>query len=190
MELRWPSTRELSSYVAALERAWSPSTRDPEFGYRELAEIRRDPHAFLDALVDREAGGAPISLPDGSTARRLPGFRKWMWDGEFCGSIELRWQPGTHDLPPHVLGHVGYSVVPWKRRLGYATSALRDILTDAAAEGLDWIDVTTDVGNVASQRVVERAGGSLVECFTYPEQFERGSGLRYRVNTTKHRPVR
>ena len=48
-----------------------------------------------------------------------------MWDGEFCGSIGFRWQPGTTDLPRHVLGHIGYSVVPWKRRLGYATRGAR-----------------------------------------------------------------
>jgi predicted acetyltransferase len=41
-----------------------------------------------------------------------------MWDGEFCGSIGLRWLPGTEELPPHCLGHIGYAVVPWKRRLG------------------------------------------------------------------------
>jgi len=35
-----------------------------------------------------------------------------MWDGEFCGQIAFRWQPGTEALPPHCLGHVGYSVVP------------------------------------------------------------------------------
>ena len=26
---------------------------------------------------------------------RLPSYRLWMWDGEFAGSISLRWQPGT-----------------------------------------------------------------------------------------------
>jgi hypothetical protein len=98
-----------------------------------------------------------------------------MWDGEFCGSIGVRWQPGTEELPPHVLGHVGYSVVPWKRRLGFATAAVRAILPDAAAEGLRWIEVTTDVDNVASQGVIERAGGVLVERFAYPPPTARAT---------------
>ena len=107
-----------------------------------------------------------------------------MWDGEFAGTINLRWQPGKHDLLPHVLGHIGYSVVPWKRRRGYATSAVRAILGDAAAEGLRWIEVTTDVDNLASQGVIEAAGGTLVERFTYPPAYGKGEGLRYRVDVT------
>ena len=63
--------------------------------------------------------GDPISLPDGSTVPRLPGLSRWMWDGEFAGAINLRWQPGSRLLLPTCLGHIGYSVVPWKRRRGY-----------------------------------------------------------------------
>jgi predicted acetyltransferase len=184
MELRWPSSDGLLGYVDALERGWSPNTLDDRAGLVELEAIRRDPGAFLASLVDRSAAGAPIVLPDGSTAERLPGFRKWMWDGEFCGSIGLRWRPGTEELPPHVLGHVGDSVVPWKRRLGHATAALRAIVPDAAAEGLRWIEVTTDVDNVASRRVIEAAGGAFVERFSYPSAFAMVEGLRYRIDVT------
>ena len=184
MELRWPSVTELPGYVDALERGWSPNTLDPDAGIAELLRIRRDPDAFLASLIDRDAAGPPIVLPDGSTAERLPGFHKWMWDGSFCGTIGLRWCPGTEELPPHVLGHVGYSVVPWKRRLGYATAAVRAILSDAAAEGLRWVDVTTDIDNIASQRVIAGAGGSLFERFPYPAEYGKGEGLRYRVALT------
>jgi predicted acetyltransferase len=184
MELRWPSELELPGYIDALERGWSPNTIDAGAGLVELEHLRRDPTAFLASLVDREAAGRPIPLPDGSFAERLPGFRKWLWDGEFCGSIGLRWRPGTEDLPPHVLGHVGYSVVPWKRRLGYATSAVEAILADAAAEGLRWIEITTDLDNIGSQRVIEGAGGTLVERFDYPPAYGKGEGLRYRIDVT------
>jgi hypothetical protein len=44
-------------------------------------------------------------------------------DGEFCGSIGLRWQPETSALPSHVPGHIGYSVVAWRWRRGYAIRA-------------------------------------------------------------------
>jgi predicted acetyltransferase len=183
MELRWPSTVELPGYIDALERDWSPNTIDAGAGRVELDVIRREPEVFLATLVDREATGAPIPMPDGSTAERIPGYRKWMWDGEFCGSIGLRWRPGTEALPAHVLGHVGYSVVPWKRRLGYATAAVRLILNDAAAEGLRWVEITTDVDNIGSQGVIEGAGGVFLERFVYPAPYAKGDGLRYRVDT-------
>jgi predicted acetyltransferase len=105
-----------------------------------------------------------------------------MWDGEFCGSIGLRWQPGTSALPPHVLGHVGYAVVPWKRGLGYATLALKLLLPDARAEGLEHVELTTDADNVASQRVITANGGVLVEDFLKPESHGRGEALRFRID--------
>ena len=111
-----------------------------------------------------------------------------MWDAQskdpFCGSISLRWKPGTTDLPPHVLGHVGYAVVPWKRRLGYATSALKQLLPEAREVGLPYVEITTDPDNVASQRVIEVNGGVLVERFTKPAQFGNAPGLRYRITLT------
>ena len=140
--------------------------------------------AFLASLVDREAKGDPIVLADGSTVKRLPGYVKWMWDGEFCGSIGLRWQPGTTALPPHCLGHIGYAVVPWKQRLGYAKSALRLILPEAKAVGLPYVEITTDPDNIASQRVIEANGGILVEHFIKPQQFCCKPGLRFRITFT------
>lgn len=183
-ELRVPSAVELPGYVAALEQGWSPNTIDDRAGFAELEKIRRDPAAFLTSLIDRDASGPTIVLPDGSTAERIPGIRLWMWAGEFCGTIGFRWCPGTEALPPHVLGHVGYSVVPWKRRQGHATAAVRAILPYAAAEGLRWVEITTDVDNVASQGVIEAAGGRFVERFTYPEAYGQGDALRYRVEVS------
>src|SRR4029079_2335588 len=136
---------------------------------------------FIASLVDREARGAPVTLADGSKVNRIPGFRRWMWDGEFCGSIGFRWQRGPTDLPAHCLGHIGYSVVPWKQRRGYATEALRHLLGDARGERLRYVEITTDPDNVASQRVIEANGGVLVERFVKLPAFGGGPGLRYRI---------
>ena len=70
--------------------------------------------------------------PTAAEVPRLPGFVRWLWDGEFCGQIGFRWQPGTEALPPHCLGHIGYAVVPWKRGKGYATRALAMLLPERA----------------------------------------------------------
>jgi len=153
MQLVRPSAKHLADYVAAV----------------------------IASMDDREARGDPITLPDGPTVPRLPGFRRWLWDGEFCGSIGLRWQPGTTALPPHCLGHIGYGVVPWKQGRGYAKAALGQLLPEAKAVGLPRVEITTDLDNTASQRVILAYGGVLVEQFNKPPQFGGGPGLRFRI---------
>jgi predicted acetyltransferase len=167
-----------------LTRGWSPDNLRPERASEDLARIAADPERFLAGQVDREAKGAPIRLPDGSTVPRLPGFVLWMWDGEFCGSIGFRWQPGTTELPPYCLGHVGYAVVPWKRGRGYATRALGLLLPYARAEGLAYIDLTTTADNSASRRVIEANGGTLVGPFQPPAAYHREQGLKFRIVLT------
>ena len=181
--LVWPSRDYLPSYVAALEQGWSPDNlRGAAAAREQLARIAGDADAFLASLVDREARGSPIALPDGTVVPRLPGYQRWMWDGEFCGSIGFRWQPGTEALPPYCLGHIGYAVVPWKRRRGYATQALREMLLDAQAEGLRYVEITTRPGNLASQRVITANGGVLVEESVTPESVGGHIEMRYRVH--------
>lgn len=111
MQLVRPASEYLGSYVAALQQGWSPnSIHGRDAAAEELASIATEPAAFLATMEDREARGPLITLPDGSTVARIPGLRRWLWDGEFCGSIGLRWQPGSTELPPHCLGHIGYAV--------------------------------------------------------------------------------
>jgi predicted acetyltransferase len=181
IDLVWPAREYLTSYVDALHRGWSPDTERPAAARDELARIDGDADLFLAQQVDREAAGPPVTLPDGSTVPRLPGYSRWMWDGEFCGRIGFRWQPGTSALPAHVLGHVGYSVVPWKRRRGYATRALAMFLADVRREGLDYVELTTDPDNVASRRVIEANGGVLIERFRKLPAYRGTEALRFRI---------
>lgn len=182
LTLVWPAREHLAGYVDALQRGWSPdNVRGQAAAREELDRIAADADAFLAAMVDREAAGGPITLLDGSTVPRLPGYRRWLWDGDFCGSIGFRWQQGTEALPPHCLGHIGYAVVPWKQRRGYATRALAMLLPDARTEGLRWVELTTSPGNRASQRVIEANGGELVEQFTTPAGLGGRPELRYRI---------
>src|SRR4051794_25295900 len=94
MELVWPAAEHLDSYKAALSRGWSPDNLRPEAAQEQLERIAEDADRFLAEQVDREAKGPAIILPDGRAVPRLPGIHLWMWDGEFCGSIGFRWQPG------------------------------------------------------------------------------------------------
>jgi predicted acetyltransferase len=181
MRLVRPAPEHLRAYVQALERGWSPNNERPSAAVEELEFIRRNADAFLAEMDDRQGTGAAVTLPDGSRVPRLPGFRRWMWDGDFAGSISLRWQHGTAELPPYCLGHIGYAVVPWKQRRGYATAALHRMLVEARRIGLPYVEITTDPDNTASRKVIEAAGGMFQGTFVKPPQFASRPGLRFRI---------
>jgi predicted acetyltransferase len=182
LQLVVPSLAQLDAYADALRRGWSPdNVRLLEAAREELELIVEDRADFIALLDDREAKGGPITLPDGSQVPRLPGYRRWMWDGEFCGSIGFRWQPGTSALPAHCLGHIGYSVVPWKRRRGHATRALALLLPEVRKEGLDYVELTADPDNLPSQKVITANGGVLVKRFRKEPAYGQAEALLFRI---------
>ena len=186
LELRQPALADLPRYVAALERGWSPDNALSEKARRHaLAHIDADPAGFIASLHDPDAKGYPIEQPDGSFVPRLPGFIRWIWSDDFAGSIGFRWQKGTEALPASCLGHIGYSIVPWKRRQGHATGALALLLPEAAACGLAYAEITTDPANIPSQKVILANGGRLVERFHKPEAHGGTEGLRYRIDLSR-----
>jgi predicted acetyltransferase len=183
VEIIKPALKHLPSYKAALERGWSPdNVRLTEATREQLAAIEEDPAVFLASFDDPGAKGGPITLPDGTKVPRLPGFRRWIWDGEIAGSIGFRWQPGTPALPPHVLGHIGYAVVPWRRRRGYATEALRLMLDEARAVGLPFVEITAKPDNPASHKVILANGGKLVGRFFEDASYGGDESMRYRID--------
>ena len=179
--LQRPSRDVLPGYVDALATGWSPNNIRPEAATEQLDAIDRDADAFLASLEDPEAKGPPVQLADGSIVPRLPSIRRWIVCDGFAGSIGLRWQPGTHDLPPTALGHIGYAVVPWRRGEGLATRALSEVLPMARDLGLDWVDVTVDPANTASRRVVEKAGGRQQAVLGRPDSQGGGQDLLFRI---------
>lgn len=183
MELVRPDHSHLPEYRAALKTGWSPNNLRAEAAAEQLESIGADPDAFLRSMDDQSAQGGPVKLPDGSTVPRLPSLRRWIWDDGFCGTVGLRWQPGTHALPPHCAGHVGYAVVPWRRREGLATNALKAILPTARAKGLAYLDITVDPDNTASRGVVLKAGAIFIGEVTHPATIGGGVAYLYRLNT-------
>jgi predicted acetyltransferase len=182
MDLVVPTLDRLEAYADALRRGWSPDNiRQEEAAREHLEQIAEDAAAFVARAEDRKALGGPVTLPDGSQVARLPGYVRWLWDGEFCGQIGFRWQPGTAALPPYVLGHIGYAVVPWKRRRGYATRALALLLPEVRKEGLAYVELTTDPDNLPSQKVITANGGVLVERFKAGAAYGDRDELRWRI---------
>ena len=180
--LERPSLETLASYVAALEAGWSPDkVRGRVAADEHLAQVAANPADFIAGRDDPEGLGPPMRGRDGSLIPRLPGFTRWIWDGDFCGAIGFRWRAGTAELPPHVLGHIGYAVVPWKQGRGYATRALALMLVEAWDLGLPHVDLTTNPANLASQKVITANGGALLGPFVKPASMGGGEGLRFRI---------
>jgi predicted acetyltransferase len=178
-----PTIEALPSYRDALERGWSPDTTSDAAIDRELAAIEQDPAAFVALLDDLDAKGAPVILPDGTKVRRLPGFRRWLLDGDFAGSFSFRFDPEQGEaLPPTCLGHIGYAVPAWKRGRGYATRGLAFLLEEVRAFPLRYVTITTAMDNAASQRVIVANGGRLVERFVAEPAHGADEHLRWRID--------
>jgi RimJ/RimL family protein N-acetyltransferase len=110
-------------------------TRVPD-GYTE-----EDGREFLLLAEEwwAEGSAATFAVTDAPTA-------------DLVGSIGLH---GISDAK----AEVGYWVAPWARGRGVATGALRLVAAWGLRElGLARIELLADVGNVASQRVAEKAG--------------------------------
>ena len=191
MKLLEPSLELLPYYVAALRRGWSHDPRRAEETIREeLEQIARDPAGFVARQTDREARGGLVKLPDGSMVPRLPGYSLWMMDEDgFAGGINFRWVPGTSKLPPTCLGHIGYAVVPWLQRRGYSTAALGLMRERVRAEGMRYADITCDVDNEPSRKVIVANGGAPFERFEKPAANGGTPSFRCRWYTGAPHPI-
>lgn len=181
MELVRPEMKYFESFVDGIRRVALLDDSFFQSEARDLEKIAADPKGFIQKQQSIDGGGEPVTLDDGSSVPRLPNVNMWMWDGDVCGRIQLRWSPGTTDLPPYCLGHIGYGVFPWKRQRGYASEALKQILPEARGLGLPFVELTTDIGNVISQRVIVANGGIEVEKFVKPQSSGGGEAIRFRI---------
>ena len=90
----------------------------------------------------------------------VPVTELWFVDGtDYLGTVVIR-----HRLTPElerVGGHIGYHVVPGRRRRGHATSMLAQAKPVCRRLGLTEILVTCAEDNVGSRRVIEANGGVL-----------------------------
>jgi predicted acetyltransferase len=87
-------------------------------------------------------------------------------------------------LPLTCSGHIGYAIVPWRRREGLASFALAALLPEARAQGLPHVDLTVDPDNAASIGVIRNCGGALVTRRAKHSSVGAGDEALYRISLT------
>ncbi|NUJ97377.1 GNAT family N-acetyltransferase [Candidatus Gracilibacteria bacterium] len=79
-------------------------------------------------------------------------------DSEILGGIQIR----HHINHPNLIelgGHIGYGIAPKYRKKGYATVMLQLGLEEAKKLGLKKVLLTCDIGNIGSNKVIQKNGG-------------------------------
>lgn len=85
-------------------------------------------------------------------------------DGAIVGIIDLR-----HELNDFLrdFGHCGYSVRPGERGKGYATAMLQQVCAHAHMCGMEQLQLSCELSNTPSLRIITRAGGEFLRHFTH-----------------------
>lgn len=130
-------------------------------GFSDVWDTSAGFEAFLDYLRADALPATP--RPEGLVHQHT----WWLVNGaDYLGRVSVRPHLGNTFLRT-LGGHIGYEVPPSRRRRGYATQMLREVLPHAAALGVDPALVTCDVDNVASLRVIEsvlaETGGEFLD---------------------------
>lgn len=204
-QLAWPSVELLPHFQAALVRGWSRNNITAErTRLQDLEKINANPQAFVASLIHLAGGGDEVQLPDGSYVPRLPGYSRWVFLArqdltqgsstqgntlEFAGTINIRYVLGTSQLPYYCLGHIGYAIVHWQQGRGAASFALAQLIKEATAAGhlrsMDYLEITTQPDNPASQAVIAKCGGKLIGRYTEPPMYGGKEGLKFRITLSK-----
>ena len=151
-ELISPAVRLRDSWLASREERGRDARQDGA-GLRAGDDV--DSAAGFARWAGGLAGQADASRPAGE-GRVHASYWRITEDGTCLGAITLR-----HELNDFLLragGHIGYGIRPSARGRGLATWALQPVLVRAPAPGLRKVLVTCGDSNLASARVIEKAG--------------------------------
>jgi predicted acetyltransferase len=163
VQLGVPAVSVHASFLAAMAELRAEGRGGPRDGTEVGREIRTFGEswtsspgfaAYVQWLADQAREDS--ARPEGY----VPATNLWlMGEEEYLARIAIRHR--LTDRLRQAGGHISYDVRPSARRRGFATMMLREALPIARGLGITAALLTCDIGNVASRRVIERAGGML-----------------------------
>jgi len=106
MQLIQPTVDHLQSSLQTLERGWNPLYYNHTVPLTLIEAMKKDPERFIFFHHDPTSESCAQKFKDGPTKPSIPSITKWMWDGDYAGSIYIRCQYGTTDLPLDANGHI------------------------------------------------------------------------------------
>ena len=137
--------------------------------YREFqVSLKNDNNPFVNPETTREIGDfktfvensraqeTQATNPNYSTMTTYYAFV----NGKIAARISCRWQLEKGNLAT-IGGHIGYQTLPEFRRQGIMTRLLSFALEQYAKRGINPVLITAREDNIASRRIIEKAGGIL-----------------------------
>jgi len=101
-------------------------------------------------------------------------------DDQKVGFIQIRHRPsGAKEVPPNMASHIYYEIYPPYRGKGYGKQILKLGLNEARKIGLKEVLLTCYEENVASKKIIEANGGTLVESMIIPATHKKF--LKYKI---------
>jgi len=160
LRLLHPHTKYIKSVFEAHREQYQHKEITKEIWEEIKVEIK-DPAAFVKTIKDKSAG-------KGLAPNQLPFMRFWLIDGdEYIGTLRL-----SRHISPQMKyreGHIGYQIRTSQRKKGYGYKILRLGLNRARKIGLKKVHINCSKDNIASQAIIEKNGGRLINVKNQPD---------------------
>lgn len=150
---------ELISPTEEYEASWHRAVgefRNSGQATIKLWEVLGDPNDLEGCVRAAQNHARGVGLPPDWVPYNI----YWLVDGgEIVGIVSIRRK--LNDFLLREGGHIGYEIVPSKRKLGHGNKLLELVLEKAKGLGLEKVLITSLEDNIASQKIIEKCGGKI-----------------------------